>query len=131
MPDTLHVDVVSADRVVWSGEATFVVARTTDGEIGVLHNHTPVLSVLIPGAVEVVTADSNERLQLVIDGGFLSVANNRVSILAGHAEHASEIDGAQARAELEEAQSSSDDNPESEERLRIAEARVQAAEKAT
>ncbi len=129
MPDDLQVDLVSADRVVWSGEATFVVARTPEGEIGVLRNHSPVLSVLVPGSVELVTTD-NQRVQAVVDGGFLSVANNRVSILSGHAELAGEIDVAQARQDLEAARQADDDTGV-EERIRFAEARIAAAEQAT
>lgn len=130
MPENLEVDVVSADRVVWSGEATFVVARTPEGEIGVLRNHSPVLSVLVPGTVELVTTD-NQRVQAVVDGGFLSVANNRVSILSGHAELAGEIDVARARQDLEAARQADDDDTGVEERIRFAEARIAAAEQAT
>ncbi len=82
MADQLQVELVSADRVVWSGEATMLTARTTDGEIGVLRNHAPVLSVLLPSSVQIDAAD--ERVYAVIDGGFLSVANNRISVLAEH-----------------------------------------------
>ena len=53
MADTLQVEVVAADRLVWSGTATVVNARTAGGEIGILANHMPVLSLLDPGAVEV------------------------------------------------------------------------------
>jgi F-type H+-transporting ATPase subunit epsilon len=130
MPDNLQVDVVSADRVVWTGEATFVVARTPDGEIGVLRNHAPVLSVLVPGRVELVTVD-NQRVRAVVDGGFLSVANNRVSILSGHAELADEIDVARARQDLEAARQTDDDDAGVQDRIQFAEARLAAAEQAT
>ena len=83
--DTLQVELVAADRLVWSGEAKVVNARTAGGEIGILANHMPVLSLLEAGVVEIETADGETWLAAV-DDGFLSVAANRVSILAGHAE---------------------------------------------
>src|SRR3954452_17756967 len=105
MADNLQLELVSADRVVWSGEATMVLARTTDGEIGVLANHTPVLSVLLPSAVEITEVGSG-RVYAVIDGGFISVANNRVSILAEHAQLSREVNLEEARRDLEEARAS-------------------------
>ena len=79
--DTLQVELVAADRLVWSGEAKVVNARTAGGEIGILANHMPVLSLLEAGVVEVETADGDSSLAAV-DDGFISVAANRVSILA-------------------------------------------------
>ncbi len=130
MPDNLQVELVAADRVVWSGEASLVLARTTDGEVGVLRDHAPVLSVLVESGVEVVTID-NERVYAVVDGGFMSVANNRVSILAEHAELSHEIDLTKARNDLEQAQQAGDDSPDAEAKVRLAEARIRAAEKAS
>jgi F-type H+-transporting ATPase subunit epsilon len=125
--DPLHVELVAADRTVWSGEATFILARTTDGEIGIMPNHAPVLSVMVAGAIEVVTEDG-DRWAAAVDSGFLSVANNRVSILSESVDLARDIDLAQARRDLERAQSAaeSDGGPEV---VRRAEARVRAAEK--
>lgn len=130
MADNLQVDLVAADRVVWSGEASLVVARTTDGEVGILKDHAPVLSVLVQSGVELETTDSG-RLYAVVDGGFLSVANNKVSILSGYAQLADEIDVTEARRELEDARSSGDDNPERDNQIRLAEARVWVAEKSS
>ncbi|HEY7043819.1 MAG TPA: F0F1 ATP synthase subunit epsilon [Nocardioidaceae bacterium] len=126
MADALQVELVSADRVVWSGEATMVVARTTDGEMGVLKDHAPVLSVLVPSAVEIVTDD--ERLYAVIDGGFISVANNRLSVLAEHAQMANEVDLEQARRDLEEAEANAETPQDAA--LLLAQARVTVGEKA-
>jgi F-type H+-transporting ATPase subunit epsilon len=130
MADNLQVDVVAADRVVWSGEANLVVARTTEGEVGILKNHAPVLSVLVESGVEVDTVDKG-RLYAVVDGGFLSVANNHVSILSGHAELATDINADEARRDLEQASGANADDPEADAHLRLAEARVWAAEKAS
>jgi F-type H+-transporting ATPase subunit epsilon len=128
MAGALQVDVVAADRIVWSGEATLVVARTTDGEVGILKDHAPVLSVLVESGVELETVE-NGRMYVVVDGGFLSVANNQVSILSGHAQLASEINADEARRELDQLRQSGDDDSEAE--IRLAEARVWVAEKAS
>ena len=121
----LQVELVAADRTVWSGQATMVVARTTEGDVGVLRNHAPLLSLLVPGVVEISAVEGDKQVAAV-DGGFLSVANNRVSILSEHAVLSHEIDIEQARAELEAAEADGDD---SDERAKRAEARLRAAEK--
>jgi F-type H+-transporting ATPase subunit epsilon len=123
--NTLQVEVVAADRLVWSGEATVVNARTAGGEIGILANHMPVLSLLAPGAVEVDTPDG-ETSTFAVDEGILSVANNRVSVLASHAEVAGDIDLSSARSELESARA---DASKSESEIHRLEARVRAAER--
>jgi F-type H+-transporting ATPase subunit epsilon len=125
MADSLQVEVVAADRLVWSGQATVVNARTKGGEIGILANHMPVLSLLAPGAVEVDTTDG-ESITVAVDEGILSVANNRVSVLASHAELAGEIDLATARSDLEHAKA---DEFRSASEIHRLEARVRAAER--
>ena len=127
--DTLQVELVAADRLVWSGEAKVVNARTAGGEIGILANHMPVLSLLEAGVVEIETA-SGETWLAAVDDGFLSVAGNRVSILASHAEMASDIDADQARRDLDEAKGDGDEDRHGAEVRRL-EARVQAAERAS
>ena len=127
--DQLQVELVAADRTVWSGQATMVVAKTAEGDIGVLRNHMPVLSLLVDGVVEIEPVDG-ERLYAAVDGGFLSVANNRVSILSEYAALSHEIDVSAARAELEAAQADGDAD-DAGERVKRAEARVRAAEKAS
>ena len=115
MADQLQVELVAADRLVWSGEATMVIARTAEGDIGILRNHAPVLSVLVDGVVEIQTEDG-ETVVAAVDGGFLSVANNRVSILSEHAVLADEIDVEEARADLERRQGADEDDDEAEAR---------------
>jgi F-type H+-transporting ATPase subunit epsilon len=127
--DTLQVELVAADRLVWSGEATVVNARTAGGEIGILANHMPILSLLEAGLVEVETADGDTTVAAV-DDGFISVAANRVSILAGRADLAGDIDASEARSELDQARSEGDDQ-HSEAEIRRLEARVRAAERAS
>lgn len=84
---TLNVKFVAADREVWEGEASRLIARTTEGEIGILPGHTPLLSVLIEGDVVVTPAEGSART-VHIDGGFLSVDKNVVTVVAQHVEMA-------------------------------------------
>jgi F-type H+-transporting ATPase subunit epsilon len=130
--DLLHVELVAADRLVWSGEATMVIARTTEGDVGVLPNHAPMLSLMVDGVVDVQTADG-ETWVAAVDAGFLSVANNRISILSEHAEMSHEIDLEKARADLERARSAGEyeSEAEAEEAIRRAEARIRAVERAS
>ena len=76
----LHVALVSPSQQVWSGEASFVSARTTEGELGVLPGHAPLFGVLVDGAVSIKATDGTTQ-QFNVSGGFLSVSNDRVSIL--------------------------------------------------
>ena len=76
----LQVEIVSADRKVWEGEASQVSARSIDGDLGILPGHTPILCVLAEGEVRV-SADGSWR-SAQIDGGFLSVDHDRVTIVA-------------------------------------------------
>ena len=80
----LEVEIVAADHFVWSGPARSVNARTTNGQIGILPGHTPILAILEAGelAVEPVNGD---RLVVGVDGGFFSVDSNRVVIVADNA----------------------------------------------
>lgn len=102
MAKTMKVALVAADREVWSGEATQVNASTVDGEIGVLADHTPVMSVLAPGQVDVRTAGDGGHWVAAIDGGFISVANNEVRLLCEHAEISHESNFAEAKRLLDE-----------------------------
>lgn len=99
MADVLRVEVVSANGIAWEGEALSVIARTTEGDLGILPNHEPFLAALVPCAAEVLTADGNREV-LALDGGFLSVADNRVSMLSQFAKVAREIDLSAAEHEL-------------------------------
>jgi F-type H+-transporting ATPase subunit epsilon len=97
--DVLRVEVVSADGITWEGDALSVIVRTTEGDLGVLPNHEPFLAALVPCAAEVLTADGNREV-LALDGGFISVADNRVSVLSQFAKVAREIDLRAAEHEL-------------------------------
>jgi F-type H+-transporting ATPase subunit epsilon len=126
----LQVELVAADRVVWSGEASMVIARTTEGDVGILPGHAPVLSVIIEGVVDVQTPEG-ETWVAAVDAGFLSVAHNRVSVLSEHAEMSHEIDLEKARADLDRAKSAGEDDEAAQEAVRRAEARIRAAERAS
>jgi F-type H+-transporting ATPase subunit epsilon len=77
----LKVAVVSVDQKIWSGEAKSLVAKTTEGEIGILAGHEPMLSLLVDGIVRVESLDGS-KLEVNISGGFLAVDNNNVRVLA-------------------------------------------------
>ncbi len=78
------VDVVTPEAVVWSGQADFVLARTTEGEMGVLADHEPTMAALSTGAVEI--HGENENVSVGIHGGFLQIYRNQVTLLTDRAE---------------------------------------------
>ena len=77
----LKVELVSPEKKVWSGEAVSVSARTLEGDLGILTDHAPLLGVLVDGKVVIKETDGSVS-EFNVNGGFLSVSNNRVSILA-------------------------------------------------
>jgi len=80
----LSVELVSADRKVWSGEASIVVARTVEGDLGIMAGHAPVLAVLAPGQIKI-ESTSGETVLADTDGGFLSVEHDRIWLVADRA----------------------------------------------
>jgi F-type H+-transporting ATPase subunit epsilon len=127
----LQVQLVAADRSVWSGEASTVIARTVDGDLGVLPGHEPLFAELASGVVLVRTTDG-EQVAAAVHGGFISVENDTVSLLAEAAELSHEIDVARARQALDRVSNGAVEADESlsaaqvraETRLRAAEARI-------
>ncbi len=85
MASPLKVSVVAADHEVWSGEATMVVARTVEGQIGILAGHEPLLAMLAAGEVRV-TLVGGSVVTAHADDGFLSVENDTVTVVARQAE---------------------------------------------
>ncbi len=118
MAKPLQVEVVAADHLVWTGEAELVVARTVEGDIGIMAGHEPVFGVLVTGPVRVRTTEG--VVVAAVHGGFLSVAEDRVAVLAEAAELSEDIDVDRARQALTDA--------EDEEARRRAETRVRVAE---
>ena len=122
---TLQVELVVPEGEIWSGPAELVIAKTLDGDIGVLTNHTPVLGILVEGSVVTIRPaaggegaargqnDSEGQggegrgggsdIVAAVGGGFFAVADNRVSILAHEAQLGRQVDAAAARAALEKA----------------------------
>ncbi len=126
----LEVALVAAERTVWEGQAKIVIARTTDGDVGILPGHAPLLGLLQGGTVQVRTTD-DEYFVAAAPDGFISVANDRVSILAENAEMGHDIDLEEAKLALERALSTGTDSEDEQEQVRLAEARVRAAETAS
>ncbi|WP_026926681.1 F0F1 ATP synthase subunit epsilon [Granulicoccus phenolivorans] len=127
----LKVEVVSADRLLWSGEADQVIARTTEGDIGILPDHTPLLAVLVPAGIEVFGVDGNREV-IAVDGGFISVDHNQVRILSEFAQMAGEISLSDAENDREAAVKLLDAGAEDEatrRRFLRADAQVKAARK--
>src|SRR5436190_8595094 len=97
----LDVEIVAVEREVWSGKATFVFTRTTSGEIGILPRHIPLVAQLVDDAMVRVEREDEEDLRFAVDGGFMSVTEEGVSILAESAAFESEIDEAAAKQDAE------------------------------
>ena len=85
---SLKVEMVAADRKVWEGEAKFVRARSISGELGILPGHAPLLGVLVEGEVAIESLEG-ERRTVMVDGGFLSVDSDVVTIVAEHVDASS------------------------------------------
>ena len=81
---TLRVELVAADQAVWTGDAKMVVAKTVEGEIGLLPGHEPMLAILGAGEVRITLEDGNV-IKASAEDGFLSVENNVVAVVARHA----------------------------------------------
>jgi F-type H+-transporting ATPase subunit epsilon len=122
---TLQVELVAVERRIWSGEARMVIARTTEGELGVLPGHAPLLGQLAEGGVVTIRTETGDDLIVAAHGGFLSVTDRGVSILAETAEIASEIDVERAREALRRAEDDGDD-PEAQAAARRAIGRLRA-----
>jgi F-type H+-transporting ATPase subunit epsilon len=108
---TLHVELVVPEGEVWAGSAQMVIAKTLDGDIGVLTGHTPVLGILAEGSVvriipegsEGDAADDRGMIIAAVGGGFFSVADDRVSVLAHQAQLGREVDRQAAESALNDA----------------------------
>jgi F-type H+-transporting ATPase subunit epsilon len=105
----MNVELVAVERRIWSGEANFVLARTTVGEIGVLPGHEPTLAQLEEAGIVRIDGTDGSSTTLAVHGGFLSITPDSVTVLAEFAERAEEIDVARARAALDRANTSEPD----------------------
>ena len=125
---SLQVELVSPERILWSGEADMVVARTSEGDIAFLTGHAPFIGALGIGVVSIRATDGTEE-RAAVHGGFVEVSGDRVTILSDVAELASDIDVARARRALEQAERPTGemDDAEAEAALRRARLRVELA----
>ena len=92
----IAVELVAVERMLWSGQASIVTAQTTEGEIGVLPGHEPMLGQLVDNGVVVIRPVEGDKLVAAVQGGFLSISEDKVTILAEFAVWADEIDVAEA-----------------------------------
>ena len=99
---TIRLEIITAERVVYSEDVDIVVAPGIDGELGILPHHAPLLTVLQPGELRVVK--DGEESAIAVSGGFLEVLGDKVVVLADTAEHAEEIDLQRAEEALKRSQ---------------------------
>ncbi len=105
----LNVEVVSAERVVFTGEADMVVAPGSMGVLGILPRHAPLLTSLNPGVLRI--RQGGDEVVMAVSGGFLQINNNRVEVLTDAAERAEEIDVARAEEARRRAEGMLADQP--------------------
>jgi F-type H+-transporting ATPase subunit epsilon len=123
---TVHAALVIPDRELWSGEARIVIAKTTEGDIGVLTGHAPVFGILAEASVvEILSEDAEVRA--AVSGGFLSVADDRVSILAAQAQLGGEVNIEEARRELATALAEATPGTDESATIKYVRARLRAA----
>jgi len=123
---TLRVSLVVPDRELWSGDARIVIAKTAEGDIGVLSGHSPVFGILTEGSVVEILTEHAE-IRAAVSGGFLSVSDDRVSILAAQAQLGVEVDLEEARRELSSAMADVGPGDEEPAEAKYAKARLRAA----
>ena len=104
MANTIHVDVVSAEEAIFSGEAEFVVLPGEAGELGIYPRHTPLITRIRPGAVRIVPAGGGEEQLIFVAGGILEVQPKVVTVLADTAIRGADLDEAKAAEALRKAQ---------------------------
>ena len=101
---TIHVDVVSAEEEIFSGEAEFVVLPGEAGELGIYPRHTPLITRIKPGAVRIVPAGGGEETLIFVAGGILEVQPQLVTVLADTAIRGVDLDEAKASEALKRAE---------------------------
>ena len=119
----MSVDLVAVERRLWSGRASFVSAQTTEGQIGIMPGHEPLLGQLVEGGTVTIVDTDGARIVAAVHGGFFSVTADTVRVLAESAEFSSEVDIAAARQVL------SDGSASAQAQL-VAQGRVRAVEQA-
>jgi len=112
MPTPFSVSVVTPEEEVFSGEAELVIARSPEGEFGIMNNHVPFLAALVPGLVTIVSGGNRESY--IVPGGFLEASGDadgyHVIVLADDADEAGDMDAAEAKQRIAQAQSDRDED---------------------
>jgi F-type H+-transporting ATPase subunit epsilon len=135
MANTVHIDVVSAEASIFSGEAEFVVAPAGAGEVGIYPNHAPMITTIKPGALRIKQSSQAEETLIFISGGMLEVQPGLITVLADTAIRGHDLDEAKAIAAKEAAmeamknRSSDIDYAKAQAELAEAIAQIQAIEK--
>jgi F-type H+-transporting ATPase subunit epsilon len=122
----LNVSVVAVDRKIWVGAAKSIVAKTTEGEIGIMPGHEPMLSLLVDGLVRIEPIDG-DKVVVAVHGGFAAMDSDNVRILAETAELSTDIDVDRAKKALDRALAAGEDSPEALAAAHRAETRLKAA----
>ena len=126
MATSMNVSIVSPEEAIWEGEAELVIARSPEGEFGIMHNHIPFLAALVPGTVTVVSGSNREVF--VVTGGFLEANGDgneyHVIVLADDAEATGEITSEEIKQRIAEIRRQQEADRDSEDR---ATARLQAS----
>ena len=118
----MEVSLVAVEQKLWSGTATIVSAQTTEGEIGIMAGHEPVLGQLVEAGPVSITTTDGEKIIAAVHGGFLSVTGKTVTVLAESADFADDIDVESARAVVAE-------NGDDLEAIAVAKGRIRAVER--
>ncbi|MBY4111777.1 F0F1 ATP synthase subunit epsilon [Rhodococcus sp. 1R11] len=118
----MEVSLVAVEQKLWSGTATIVSAQTTEGEIGIMAGHEPVLGQLVEAGTVSITTTDGEKIIAAVHGGFLSVTGKTVTVLAESADFADDIDVEAARAVVAE-------NGDDLEAIAVAKGRIRAVER--
>ena len=126
---TLRVEIVSAEREIYSGEARSVIAPAIMGEVGIFPRHTPLITHLKPGEIRVDAVEENEELLFFVSGGILEVQPTQVTVLSDTAMRGSDLDEAKAEeAKLRAEQALSDHKADFDEARALAELAEAAAQ---
>jgi F-type H+-transporting ATPase subunit epsilon len=126
MANTIHVDVVSAEESIYSGEAEFVVLPGVMGELGIYPKHTPLITQIRPGVVRIKVPGQAEEQIVYVQGGFLEVQPDVVTVLSDTAIRAHDLDEAKA-LEAKQAAEEAVQNKTSKEEIAMAEAELAGA----
>jgi len=118
MANPMHIDVVAPEGKVWEGMVESVIVRTTEGDIGILTGHEPVMAALVPCAAEVVTEDGRREI-IAVGGGFVAVFHDDISLLTESATLASEISLDSAQKAMAAMQKQVDDGDMTEQDWRL------------